>query len=48
MPSELIINSGITICAGSVLCAMVAAVLLRRSKRRLDQKLDAEYGKRRR
>ena len=45
--SELLIYGGIAVAGLSVLVALVFIVVMWVSKRRLNAKLDAEYGKRR-
>ena len=44
---DFVFNSGIVICGVAVVGAVIAAIMLRRSKARLNRQLDAEYGKRR-
>ena len=46
MTPELIFKSGIVICVVAVVCAVLAAIVLRLMKLRLNKNLDAEYGKR--
>ena len=48
MPPDLIVNAGAVICVASIICAVIAVVVLRLYKKYLDDLLDAEYGKRRR
>ena len=45
---DVIFATGVVICAACGLFAAAAAVVLRLYKKRLDSRLDAEYGKRRR
>ena len=45
---DLIFNAGVVICAAAAVCAVSAVIILRIAKARLDKRLDAEYGKRRR
>ena len=47
MTPDLIFNSGIVICGIAVVGAIIAAIVLRVFKVRLNRRLDAEYGKRR-
>jgi len=47
MTAELIFNIGIIICGVAVASAIIATIILRISKVRLNKQLDAEYGKRR-
>jgi len=46
MSPDFIFNIGALICAASGVCAVIAAVILRGYKKRLDRRLDEEYGKR--
>lgn len=48
MSPELLFNIGAGICIVSAVGAVAAVIALRISKSRLNKKLDAEYGKRRR
>ena len=48
MSAEMVYYIGIAICGVAAACAVAAAVMLRLSKTRLNNKLDAEYGKRKR
>ena len=47
MAPELIFNIGNVICGVSVISAIIATIILRMSKTRLNRQLDAEFGKRR-
>lgn len=47
MAPDLFFNTGIVICVATVAGAVIAAIALRFYKTRLDQQLDAAYGKRR-
>ena len=46
MAPDLIFNSGIILCGVAVVGAVIAVIVLRFSKSRLNKQLDAEYGKR--
>lgn len=48
MFSELLFSIGTGICVVSAIGAVAAIIILRIYKGRLNKKLDAEYGKRRR
>jgi hypothetical protein len=48
MAPESVFNIGIIVCIASVAGAAIAAVMLRVSKARLNRRLEAEFGKRRR
>jgi len=48
MSPDFIFNIGIAVCAACVFFAAAAAVIFMIYKKRLDSRLDAEYGKRRR
>jgi len=48
MSPDFIFNTGIVICVACCVSGIIAAVVLRLYKKRLDSRLDAEYGKRRR
>lgn len=47
MEPEFIFNAGIMICGIAVIFAVIAIILLRHLKIRLNQKFDFEFGKRR-
>ena len=47
MSPDFIFNIGVIVCAACGGFAVIAAVILRLYKKRLDRRLDAEYGKRR-
>lgn len=48
MTPELLFTIGVVICITAAFGTVLAAIILRLSKRRLDKRLDEEYGKRRR
>ena len=48
MTPELLYNTGIILCGAAVAVAVVAAVVLGLVRARLNKRLDAEFGKRRR
>jgi len=48
MSPDFIFNIGVAVCSVCCASAVIAAVILRFYKKRLDSRLDAEYGKRRR
>jgi len=47
MSPDFIFNSGLIICGIAAISAIIAVIILRLSKIRLNKKFDAEYGKRR-
>ncbi|MDR0491109.1 MAG: hypothetical protein LBH28_07705 [Oscillospiraceae bacterium] len=47
MSPDFIFYSGIVICGVAIVSAVIAVIILRLSKTRLNKRLDAEYGKRR-
>lgn len=47
MTPEQIFHIGVVICGVAVVGALIAAILLRCFKARLNRQLDSEYGKRR-
>lgn len=48
MSPDLIFNTGIIICGAAVIFTIIAVIILRFLKTRLNRQLDSEYGKRRR
>jgi len=48
MAPDLIFNAGLIICGAVAAAAVISAIVLKTAKKRLDRRLDAEYGKRRR
>lgn len=47
MPPDYILYSGIAVCGIAVIGAIIATILLRFFKMRINKQLDTEYGKRR-
>ena len=48
MNPDLIFNGGIIICGVTAVCAVIAAIILRFLKARLNKQFDAEFGKHKR
>ena len=44
--SEVLFYGGIALSGTAILCGIIAAIILRLLKLRLNKQLDAEYGKR--
>ena len=48
MSPDLIFKAGLIICGAAAAAAVISVIVLSAAKKRLDRRLDAEYGKRRR